>query len=109
MRVCIVTEGCYPYVVGGVSGWINSLIKSMPQLEFSVLAIIPDRSYRGKFVYDLPENVVEVYEVYLNDLDWTPSKSRKPGSSSAYAPLRSLVMSKNVDWDGVFDFFRMLL
>ena len=105
MRVCIVTEGCYPYVVGGVSGWINSLIKSMPQLEFSVLAIIPDRSYRGKFVYDLPENVVEVYEVYLNDLDWTPSKSRKPGSSSAYAPLRSLVMSKNVDWDGVFDFF----
>lgn len=22
MRVCIVAEGCYPFVVGGVSSWI---------------------------------------------------------------------------------------
>ena len=28
MKVCIVAEGCYPYVVGGVSSWINSMIKS---------------------------------------------------------------------------------
>ena len=28
MKVCIVAEGCYPYVVGGVSGWINSMIYS---------------------------------------------------------------------------------
>ncbi|MBQ7161392.1 MAG: GT4 family glycosyltransferase PelF [Clostridia bacterium] len=105
MRVCIVTEGCYPYVVGGVSGWINSLIKAFPGLEFSVLSIVPDRSFRGKFVYELPENVVEVSEVYLNDLDWADKKSRKPISSREYASLRSLVMSKNVDWEGVFDFF----
>lgn len=23
MKICIIAEGCYPYVVGGVSGWIN--------------------------------------------------------------------------------------
>ena len=34
MKVCIVAEGCYPYVVGGVSGWINSMIKSFPNIEF---------------------------------------------------------------------------
>ena len=27
MRVCIVAEGCYPFVVGGVSSWVHSLIQ----------------------------------------------------------------------------------
>ena len=64
MRICIVAEGCYPYVVGGVSGWINSMIKSFPEHEFVVLSIISDRSLSGKFKYELPENVSEVYEAY---------------------------------------------
>ena len=57
MKVCLVAEGCYPYVVGGVSGWINSLIKSFPNIEFILLAIVANRSQRGKFVYELPENL----------------------------------------------------
>lgn len=44
MKICIIAEGCYPYVVGGVSGWINNLICSFPRVSFSVLAIISDRS-----------------------------------------------------------------
>lgn len=40
MKVCIVAEGCYPYVVGGVSSWINSMIKAFPDIEFVVLAIV---------------------------------------------------------------------
>ena len=62
MKVCLVAEGCYPYVVGGVSGWINSLIKSFPNIEFILLAIVANRSQRGKFVYELPENLTQVYE-----------------------------------------------
>ena len=65
MKVCLVAEGCYPYVVGGVSGWINSLIKSFPNIEFILLAIVANRSQRGKFVYELPENLTQVYELYL--------------------------------------------
>ena len=57
MRVCIVAEGCYPYVVGGVSSWIHSLIKLFPKTEFVILTIVANRSWRGKFVYELPENV----------------------------------------------------
>lgn len=55
MRICIVAEGCYPYVVGGVSSWIHSMINSFPNTEFIVLAIVANRSIRGKFVYDIPE------------------------------------------------------
>ena len=34
-----------------------------------------NRSLRGKFVYDLPENVVEVHELYLEDADWRPKRT----------------------------------
>lgn len=78
MKVCVVAEGCYPYVVGGVSGWINSLTKSFPNIEFVLLTIVSDRSLRGKFAYELPENVTEVNEVYLSDYDWySPGRKRK--------------------------------
>ena len=71
MKVCIVAEGCYPYMVGGVSGWINSMIQSFPNIEFIVLAIVANRSMRGKFKYELPDNLTEVYEVYLDCLLYT--------------------------------------
>lgn len=38
MRVCIVAEGCYPFVVGGVSSWIHSMIRLFPNTEFVILA-----------------------------------------------------------------------
>ena len=77
MRIAMVAEGCYPYVVGGVSSWIHSIIRSFPQHEFIVIAIVADRSVRGKFVYELPENIKEVYEVYLSDFDWSGTKTKR--------------------------------
>ena len=70
MRICIVAEGCYPYVVGGVSSWVDSMIRAFPKHEFIVLAIVPSHEWRGRFKYELPENVLEVREVYLTDDDW---------------------------------------
>ena len=74
MKVCIVAEGCYPYVVGGVSGWINSMIQSFPNVEFILLTIVADRSFRGRFVYELPENLTQVYEIYLEDFKWVEKR-----------------------------------
>lgn len=81
MKVCIVAEGCYPYMVGGVSGWINSMIQSFPNIEFIVLAIVANRSMRGKFKYELPDNLTEVYEVYLEDYEWK-NRSQISGCTS---------------------------
>ena len=105
MRVCFVTEGCYPYVVGGVSSWVHSMIRAFPQIEFSVISVVADRSFSKKFVYELPKNVVEIYEAYLTDSDWSQNKKRKPISDEAFRALRSLVLNKNVQWDVIFDFF----
>ncbi|MCR5848954.1 MAG: GT4 family glycosyltransferase PelF [Lachnospiraceae bacterium] len=109
MRICIVAEGCYPYVVGGVSGWINSMIKSFPEHEFVVLSIISDRSLSGKFKYELPENVTEVYEAYLNDDDWgnKPKEGRRTHlSPKQYRALRSVIFNYEPEWYALFDLFQ---
>lgn len=107
MKVCIVAEGCYPYVVGGVSGWINSMIKSFPNVEFIILTIIANRSMRGKFVYELPENVTQVYELYLEDVEWKQTKRKKQKvSKKEYQEILNMILNQETDWDVVFDFFQ---
>ena len=98
MKICIVAEGCYPYVVGGVSSWIHSMIRSFPEHEYSVLAIVADRKNSGKFKYELPDNVKEVYEVYLNDDDWG-KENRKRLKKTEYEALRSIICNDNPDWE----------
>ena len=100
MKVCIVAEGCYPYVVGGVSGWINSMIQSFPNVEFILLTIVADRSFRGRFVYELPENLTQVYEIYLDDFEWVEGKKTKRFqrnkhlSKKEYTGLMDFVMNR---------------
>lgn len=109
MEICFVAEGCYPYVVGGVSGWIHSMIQSFPNIDFIILAIVSDRSMRGKFAYELPPNVTGVYEAYLNDFDWEGGKKkgkRTRLNKKEYMALRSIVLNQDVDWDTMFDMFQ---
>lgn len=110
MKACIVAEGCYPYVVGGVSGWVNSMIQSFPNIEFIVLAIVANRSLRGKFAYELPKNVTQVYEVYLQDEDWYKGRRQpkytKRLDKKYYKALCSLILDHHVDWNTVFELFR---
>lgn len=107
MRVCIVVEGCYPYMAGGVSSWVHGLIKSFPNLEFVILAIISNRSMSGKFTYELPENVTEVHELYLEDVDWNRKGRRKHTlNKDEYRALRSLVLNQRVEWEVLFRMFQ---
>ena len=108
MKICIVAEGCYPYVVGGVSSWIHSMIKSFPDHEFIVMAIVANRSFRGKFAYELPDNLTEVYELYLEDNDWVregEGKRQKRLTKEEYEALKSLLLNQNVKWKALFKLF----
>lgn len=68
MRVCIMAEGCYPYVTGGVSVWLQNLILSMPQHEFAVLAICADSSMRGRYGFKFPGNLTMLREVFMDEI-----------------------------------------
>lgn len=104
MKVCIVVEGCYPYVVGGVSSWVHSLIQQFPEVDFIIQTIVANRSLRGKFVYELPDNVSEVREIYLEDSEYVPSgkQQRIRLNKTEYQALRSLVMDEDTDWPSLF-------
>ena len=108
MRICFIAEGCYPYVVGGVSSWVHSMIKTFKDHEFILLTIIANRELSGKFAYELPENLIEVHELYLEDVDWGSinKKHKTRLNKKEYQALRSLVLNHDVQWDVLFDYFK---
>lgn len=108
MKVCIIVEGCYPYVVGGVSSWVHSLIKQFPNIEFIIQTVAADRSIRGKFVYEMPDNVSEIREVYVQDIDWLGKKKHHKKlhlRKKEFTALQSLILNEEIDWKGIFEFF----
>lgn len=64
-RICLIVEGAYPYIVGGVGIWIHELISHLPEFEVVLWTIVPRRGLPHRF--QLPENVVQVVEVALSD------------------------------------------
>ena len=58
MRICMLVEGAYPYVVGGVSSWLQMLMEGLPEYEFFIYAIGADSRDRGKFKYKFPANEI---------------------------------------------------
>lgn len=65
--VCLVLEGTYPYVTGGVSGWIHNLIKALSRIRFSLLAILPTGEVYRDYNYELPENVVSIDKLFIHE------------------------------------------
>ncbi|HZO71721.1 MAG TPA: GT4 family glycosyltransferase PelF [Ktedonobacteraceae bacterium] len=65
--ICLLVEGAYPYVLGGVSAWLHALISNLPDLTFSLLSIGTRPEHRQAALYRLPDNVVEFREVFIND------------------------------------------
>lgn len=62
--VCLILEGSYPYVAGGVSSWTHDLIQMQWQLDFHLLILLaPDAKRKSN--YKLPGNVTGVTEVTL--------------------------------------------
>ena len=107
MKICIIAEGCYPYVVGGVSSWIQSLITSFPEYEFSIYAISADVNKKGIFKYSLPSNLVSVQEFFIDEIltfEGTWGKSFK--SIDKYKDsITSLLKSEDIDWSSIFNTF----
>lgn len=63
--VCLIIEGCFPYVRGGVGNWIYNLIKELSDIDFSFMVIWPSPNIPRKLQYILPHNVKEIREVFV--------------------------------------------
>jgi len=65
--VCLILEGTYPYVSGGVSSWVNDLMRRLSDTTFSVAYLGAHNTKEKKMYYTLPENVHDFYEVDIFD------------------------------------------
>src|SRR5437879_11376207 len=61
ISVLLTTEGTYPFYTGGVSTWCHRLTHGLPDIDFTVLAVVTNPSPRSK--YGLAPNVREVIKV----------------------------------------------
>ena len=97
LRVLLVTEGTYPYVMGGVSTWCDQLLRSLDDIDWLVLPIVAG-GLKRKPIYELPENA---QIAGLVDLWGTghpgPSIRRKNRREELAAELARALLSWNFD------------
>ncbi len=109
-HVCMVVEGAYPYITGGVSSWCHQLICEINDVDFTLLTILP-ASYRGKeYKYKLPENVLEVKEIWL-DTDYfeRKSSSKKSARIKLFEEIVNFHISMKLKNYGVFKMISEIL
>ena len=75
--ICLIMEGSYPYVVGGVSTWTHHLIRSLPEFTFSIVYVGVSKHQVQRMEYKLPENVNQFHEIYLLDPVVVRSSNRR--------------------------------
>lgn len=65
--VCLIVEGAYPYVAGGVSSWLHDLINTHSHLSFCLVALVSNREPRQER-YKFPANVIAFDQISLQEL-----------------------------------------
>lgn len=108
MRICVICEGCYPFVAGGVSSWLHGLIRALPQHEFVIWAIGAQEKARGKYAYDMPDNVAALHDVYLDTVThWSihPPRHAKRLNEKQRQAVRELLRCASPDWNELFTLF----
>ena len=107
MKICLISEGAYPHVTGGVSSWIQSLITEMPEHEFIVYSISAKEVKGSKPKYPIPENLVELHEIHLGDYvdQKIVSGKRYNLTDAERLAFLSLMSERQTDWDVLFQFF----
>ena len=67
--VCLILEGTYPYVTGGVSAWIHQLLRTLPEIRFALFHIGATQGETLEARYELPPNVVSLTNLGLHGGD----------------------------------------
>lgn len=107
MKVCLIVEGAYPYVTGGVASWVQHLLQSMPDVEFVIQTIAATADSGQQFKYRIPQNVTQIQEVYLLADDYMTHNVQKKIrlTGEEYDAFESLIFGENPDWNLIIRFF----
>ncbi|GHD64127.1 GT4 family glycosyltransferase PelF [Jeongeupia chitinilytica] len=85
--VCLLLEGTFPYVSGGVSSWVNQIIRGFPQLSFGIVFLGSRRDDYGDMKYTLPDNVAWLSCHYLHDIQHKDTPRARHGDEAEFAAI----------------------
>ncbi len=83
--ILLATEGTYPYHLGGVSTWCDTLVRNLPQARFIVFAVAMNPYVSSRF--EMPNTVKEVITVPL----WG---TQDPSEHRTDMPFSQIFMNK---------------
>jgi hypothetical protein len=87
VTVCLILEGSYPFVTGGVSAWVQELILGLPDVRFALHTISPKQGQTVR--YTLPPNIVAHSDVVISEHPRSRAKPRG-GAGALVGPIRDL-------------------
>jgi len=106
--ICLVLEGTYPFVSGGVSSWVHHLTTNLKHLNFTILHISPKRGYFKKHAYQMPPNIIGLEEVFLHDYAMEAG-GKEEADAQKVLRFRSLVNDMLEGKGGAFQAFVRVL
>lgn len=107
MKICLVLEGSYPYVQGGVSTWVDGFLRALPEHEFILWTINDVEDKKGKFKYFIPNNVISTHEHFLSaSLNLRIRKNLNiKFTDDEREAIAQLIRRGNPDWGTLLDSF----
>ncbi|MGH9115394.1 MAG: GT4 family glycosyltransferase PelF [Acidimicrobiales bacterium] len=98
MRIFLSTEGTYPYVVGGVSTWVDMLVRGLSGHQFEIGAVVDNPHHA--VAYDPPGNVT-VRPIPLWGLELAEEFQHNPGGWRRAFRTSPRVVRRELlpDWD----------
>ena len=96
--VCLILEGTYPYVTGGVSSWTHDLLLAQKDLTFHLVTLLPEKA-NLTHRYQMPKNVVAMSNVFIQKLPAGRPSIRRSGEffNAPKGPLSGLQTGGGLD------------
>lgn len=88
--VMLLLEGTFPYVSGGVSSWVNQIIRAFPDIRFGICFIGSRRQDYGDFKYALPDNVVHFEAHFIHEQRDADLVSAQQADTQAFNDMEKL-------------------
>nr|WP_238540892.1 GT4 family glycosyltransferase PelF [Herbaspirillum sp. YR522] len=86
----LLLEGTFPYVSGGVSSWVNQIIRGFPEIRFGLCFIGSRSQDYGAPRYALPDNVVHLETHYIHEHLAASRVVRSGGDAHAFERMHAL-------------------
>ena len=86
----LLLEGTFPFVSGGVSSWVNQIIRGFPEYTFALVFVGSRLEDYGEPKYELPKNVVHLECHYLYGHRAPPQIRRIEGDAGMFTVMEDL-------------------